>query len=121
MEAAIKLDPLFEQIMIIGEGKPYLAALAVLNPEHWQSWCAEHNLDASAPDTLTDSRVNKMLLARLTARLKAFPGYAQVRRLYATLEPWSVENGLLTPTLKMKRAQILGRYEKEAEVLFSDF
>lgn len=120
MEAAIKLDPLFEQIMIIGEGKPYLASLAVLNPEHWQSWCAEHNLDASAPDTLTDSRVNKMLLARLTARLKAFPGYAQVRRLYATLEPWSVENGLLTPTLKMKRAQILSRYANESDALFSD-
>jgi long-chain acyl-CoA synthetase len=120
MEAAIKLDPLFEQIMIIGEGKPYLAALAVLNAEHWQSWCAEHNLDASVPDTLTDSRVNKMLLARLTARLKAFPGYAQVRRLYATLEPWSVENGLLTPTLKMKRAQILSRYAKESDALFSD-
>lgn len=121
MEAAIKLDPLFEQIMIIGEGKPYLAALAVLNTEHWQTWCAEQNLDASSPNTLSDSRVNKMLVARLTARLKAFPGYAQVRRLYATLEPWSVENGLLTPTLKMKRAQILGRYVKEADALFSDF
>lgn len=120
MEAAIKLDPLFEQIMIIGEGKPYLAALAVLNAEHWQSWCVEQNLDASGSDTLSDSRVNKMLLARLTARLKAFPGYAQVRRLYATLEPWSVENGLLTPTLKMKRAQILIRYAKEADALFSD-
>lgn len=120
MEAAIKLDPLFEQIMIIGEGKPYLAALAVLNAEHWQGWCVEQNLDASGSDTLSDSRVNKMLLARLTARLKAFPGYAQVRRLYATLEPWSVENGLLTPTLKMKRAQILIRYAKEAGALFSD-
>ena len=121
MEAAIKLDPLFEQIMIIGEGKPYLAALAVLNTEHWQSWCAEQNLGASGTDTLSDSRVNKMLLARLTARLKAFPGYAQVRRLYATLEPWTVENSLLTPTLKMKRAQIISRYAKESDVLFSEF
>lgn len=121
MEAAIKLDPLFEQVMIIGEGKPYLAALAVLNPEHWESWCREQNLDASSLDTLSDSRVNKMLLARLTARLKAFPGYAQVRRLYATLEPWTVENSLLTPTLKMKRAQIISRYAKESDLLFSEF
>ncbi len=120
MEAAVKLDALFEQVMIIGEGKPYLAALAVLNPEHWQSWCTEQHLNASDPGTLSDSRVNKMLLTRLSARLKDFPGYAQVRRFYATLEPWSVENGLLTPTLKMKRAQILGHYAKEADALFSE-
>jgi len=120
MEAAVKLDPLFEQIMIIGEGKPYLAALVVLNAEHWQTWCAEQNLDASSPEALSDSRINKMLVARLSARLKDFPGYAQVRRLYATLEPWSVENGLLTPTLKMKRAQILSRYAKESDALFSN-
>lgn len=120
MEAAIKLDPLFEHIMIIGEGKPYLAALAVLNMEHWQNWCTEQHLNASDPATLSDSRVNKMLLARLSVRLKDFPGYAQVRRLHASLEPWTVENGLLTPTLKMKRAQILAHYAKEADALFSE-
>jgi long-chain acyl-CoA synthetase len=120
MEAAIQLDSLFEQVLIVGEGKPYLAALAVLNSEHWQSWCEEQNLDASRPDTLTDSRVNKMLLAKLSSHLKGFPGYAQVRRLYVTLEPWTVDNGLLTPTLKMKRAQILSRYAKEVDALFSD-
>jgi long-chain acyl-CoA synthetase len=37
MESAILLDPLFEQVMIVGEGKPYLAALTVLNEEHWQA------------------------------------------------------------------------------------
>lgn len=121
MEAAIQLDPLFEQALIAGEGKPFLAALAVLNSEYWQNWCEVQNLDATRPDTLTDSRVNKMLLARLSTRLKGFPGYAQVRRLYVTLEPWTVENGLLTPTLKMKRAQILGRYAKEVDTLFTDY
>ncbi len=121
MEAAILLDPLFEQVMIIGEGKPYLAALIVLNPEHWQSWCKEQNLDPAAPGSLSDSKVSKMLLARLSVRLKGFPGYAQVRRLHATLEPWTVENGLLTPTLKMKRPQILSRFATVANALFTDF
>lgn len=120
MEAAILLDPLFEQVMIVGEGKPYLAALAVLNADHWQSWCKAQNLDASNSGTLTDSRVNKMLLTKLSARLKGFPGYAQVRRLCVTLEPWSVENGLLTPTLKMKRVQILQHFSAEAEDMFKD-
>jgi long-chain acyl-CoA synthetase len=120
MESAIALDPLFEQIMIAGEGKPYLAAIAMLNDEHWQSWCEEQHLDPSRPDTLSDSRVNKMLLTKLSAHLKGFPGYAQIRRAFFTLEPWTVENGLLTPTLKMKRPQITARYAKEIESLFSD-
>jgi long-chain acyl-CoA synthetase len=120
MESAIALDPLFEQSMVVGEGKPYLAAIVMLNKEHWQSWCGQQHLDPARADTLGDSRVNKMLLAKLSAHLKGFPGYAQVRRAYFTLETWTVENGLLTPTLKMKRAQITARYPKEIESLFSD-
>jgi long-chain acyl-CoA synthetase len=118
MEAAIALDPLFEQVMIVGEGKPYLAAVTLLNAEHWQSWCEEQHLDAARPETLADSRVNKMLLAKLAVHLKEFPGYAQVRRAHFTLEPWTVEDGLLTPTMKKRRPPLAARYAKEIESLF---
>jgi long-chain acyl-CoA synthetase len=119
MESAIKLDPLFEQVMIVGEGKPYLAAIAALNEEHWQSWCEAQRLDPG-PGTLSDGRVNKILLAKLAGHLRGFPGYAQVRRASFKLDPWTVDNGLLTPTLKMKRNQIADRYAKELESLFRD-
>ncbi len=119
IESAIVLDPLFEQAMIVGEGKPCLAAIVSLNAEHWQSWCEENRMDALRPDTLNDGRVNRMLLAKLSGHLKDFPGYAQVRRAHFTLEPWTVENGLLTPTMKMKRAKIAERYAQEVDSLFS--
>ncbi len=118
MESTIALDPLFEQAMVVGEGKPCLAAVVSLNLEHWQAWCAEHNLDAARMDILGDSRVNRMLLARLTACLAGFPGYAQIRRAHFTLEPWTVENGLLTPTMKMKREMISQRYAQEVDSCF---
>ncbi|MGA9993506.1 MAG: AMP-binding protein, partial [Thiobacillaceae bacterium] len=118
MEAAVTLDPLFEQVMVVGEGKPCLACVAVLNEEHWRTFCREHNLDPDKADALADSRVNKMLLARIAERLKGFPGYAQVRRLYPTLGPWTVENGLLTPTLKMKRKQLQERYQEAIEAMY---
>lgn len=121
MESAVALDPLFEQVMIVGEGKPYLACVAVLNQEHWNAFCQEHHLNAAQADTLPDSRINKMLLARIGSRLKEFPGYAQVRRLHATLEPWTVENGLLTPTLKLKRKQIQEKYQEAIEALYENF
>lgn len=118
MEAAIALDPLFEQVMIVGEGRPFLAALVVLNREHWEHWCREQKLDAARAETLADSRVNRLLLARLTGHLGHFPGYAEVRRAHFTLEPWTVENGLLTPTLKTRRARIAEHYAHEIEALF---
>ena len=120
MEAAVTLDPLFEQVMVVGEGKPCLACVAVLNEEHWRTFCREHNLDPDKADALADSRVNKMLLARIAERLKGFPGYAQVRRLYLTLGPWTVENGLLTPTLKMKRKQLQERYQEAIEAMYKN-
>ena len=120
MESAIALDPLFEQVMVVGEGRPCLAALVVLNGERWQGWCAEQNLDAGLRATLDDSRVHKQLLSRIAGLIRGFPGYAQVRRAHFTLEPWTVEAGLLTPTLKKKRMQIAACHAKEIEALFAE-
>ncbi|MEW6133842.1 MAG: AMP-dependent synthetase/ligase [Pseudomonadota bacterium] len=119
MESAITLDPLFDHAMVIGEGKPCLAALVALNEDNWRAFCDSQRLDASRADILQDGHVHKLLLARLSARLKGFPGYAQIRRAFFTLEPWTAENGLLTPTMKMKRASIGARYAPQIESLFS--
>ena len=120
MEAAIQLDPLFEQAMIVGEGKPYLAALIVLNEEHWNSFAAHLHLDPAQPATLRDPRVVKALTKHVGHQLKHFPGYAQIRRLHLDLKPWTVENGLLTPTLKIKRDLIVDRYRDAIEALYAD-
>jgi long-chain acyl-CoA synthetase len=103
MELAILLDPLFDHVMIIGEARPYLAALCVLNKQ-----------EAQKAGDLSD----KALAARIAAQLKAFPGYAQVRRVVAVDEPWTVENGLLTPTMKLKRAPIMERFKAQVESLY---
>ena len=51
-------------------------------------------------------------------QMKAFPGYARVRRVLLMREPWSIENGLLTPTLKIKRVQVTRRFESEIGELY---
>jgi long-chain acyl-CoA synthetase len=121
MESAIQLDPLFEQVMLVGEGKPYLAALAVLNEAHWQTFAASLNIDPAQAGALTDPRVIKALTRRVASHLKHFPGYAQIRRLHPELTPWTVDNGLLTPTLKIKRSLILKRYRTAIEAMYADF
>ena len=121
MESAILLDPLFEQVMVVGEGKPYLAALTVLNEEHWQAFAASLDVDPGHPAVLRDPRVVKALTRRAAGHLKHFPGYAQIRRLHPELKPWAVDNGLLTPTLKVKRKQVFDRYRAAIDAMYADF
>jgi long-chain acyl-CoA synthetase len=63
--------------------------------------------------------VQKLLLARIAAQMKEFPGYAQVRRITATLVPWTVENGLLTPTLKLRRSRVIEKFKAELDQMYT--
>ncbi|MBI2994712.1 MAG: long-chain fatty acid--CoA ligase [Gammaproteobacteria bacterium] len=115
MEIAITADAVFDQVIIIGEGRPYLAALVVLNEPHWQEVAREHDLSGI---DVHDRRVEEILLERIAACLHDFPGYAQVIRVTCLLEPWSVDNGLLTPTLKVRRAAVQQKCGAEIERMY---
>ena len=118
IEAAIARDSLFEQVMLLGEGKPYLSVMTVLNAERWMKLCTEKGLDAS-PTAVNAKAAEEALRARIAAQMKEFPGYAQVRRVCASLEAWTVENGLLTPTLKLKRAKVMERFHAEIDSMYA--
>jgi long-chain acyl-CoA synthetase len=118
MELAILHDPLFDQVMVYGEARPYLVVLAVLNHEHWLHFAQETGVRPDMPEALTDSRVQGKILKRIALTLREFPGYAKVNRVLLLQEPWSIENGLLTPTLKIKRAQVTERFAEEIKLLY---
>lgn len=118
MEMAIVRDPLFEQVMVLGEGKPFLVALLVLNPEEWKSLAQEHGLDPDDRESLQNTRLSDAVCKRIGRQMEEFPGYAQVRRCALTLEPWTVEDGLLTPTLKLRRTQVMEKMADEITRLY---
>lgn len=118
VENAVARDALFEQVMLIGEAKPYLSILAVLNTDQWKKISAEHGLP-SEENALGRDEVRDAILKRIDVHLKALPGYAQVRRVAVTLEPWTVENGLLTPTMKLKRAKVMEKFTAEIERMYA--
>jgi long-chain acyl-CoA synthetase len=109
MELAIQLDPLLEQALVVGEGKPFLGALVALNMDEWVRVAAEAGLPAD-PNGEGRERSEKLVLSRIARQVREFPGYAQVRRVALLTEKWTVDNGLLTPTLKPKRTKIVERY-----------
>jgi long-chain acyl-CoA synthetase len=118
METAICADPLFDQAMIVGEAKPFLAALLVLNEVEWRALATKLGLDRKKAASLHDSGAHKYIIKHLSQCLREFPGYAQVRRVSLYLEPWTIENGLLTPTLKTKRPQILKTFADDIESMY---
>jgi long-chain acyl-CoA synthetase len=118
MEMAITLDPLFEQALVIGEGKPYISALLVLNRDAWKKLASELGLDPEDSMAFQHPQLIDAVLHKLATLLDMFPGYAQIRAVYVTCEPWSIENGLLTPTMKLKRSELEKRFAQEISELY---
>jgi long-chain acyl-CoA synthetase len=96
VELAIARDRVFEQVMLIGEGRPFLVLLAVTSE--------------------TDER---SLVRRANEQLKAYPRWIRVRRVIATPDPWSVEGGLLTPTQKLKRSLVVARFKERIDATYA--
>jgi long-chain acyl-CoA synthetase len=123
MEASIIMDPLFEQVLIIGENAPYLSALVVLDKTKWHNLAKQQNLDPNSPNRPQSQSYQKLqdiLLERIEINLKNFPGFAKVRMVSPILEPWTVENGLITPTLKPKRKRILNYFKTQVQQMYKD-
>lgn len=118
MEMAIIMDPWFEQVMVVGDNRPFLSALVVISEEAWQQEARRLGLDPEEPLALRDERFCRAVLERIAARIQAFPGYAQIHSVACLREPWSVETGLMTPTLKLRRERILDHYRNEVDRLY---
>jgi long-chain acyl-CoA synthetase len=118
MEAAILRDRLFEQIMLIGEGRSYLSVLVVMDPDCWGRISLQHNLDLKVGRSVQNEKIEKILLERITQQIREFPGYAKIHRVALASEPWTIENGMLTPTLKLKRTKVLNHYRAVVSKLY---
>ncbi len=118
MELAISLDSLFDQVMVIGEARAFLSILLVLNPDAWADLAVRMHIHPETPNAFSQRKIEKEILKIVAVRLKDFPGYAKIRRAYITLNPWTVEDGLLTPTLKIKRAKVLEHFADEIDALY---
>jgi long-chain acyl-CoA synthetase len=97
IESAVMQDPAFEQVMVAGEGKPYLVLLAI-----------------------TEDNDEQGLLRRANEQIRHLPRYARIRRVIPIHEQWDVENGLLTPTLKIRRSAILERYRERIDAVYAE-
>ncbi len=118
LEMKIAGDPLVDHVMVIGEGMPYLAALLVLHRSSWEELARVCGLDPDDVSALQAPDARQVVIEKLEGLLHEFPGIARIRTVDLLLDDWSIANGLLTPTLKLKRAEIETRYAENIKELY---
>jgi len=118
IEAALMGIELVALAVVIGEGRRFITALLSPNEEAVVRF-AEKN-GTSIDDTSADPRLKAAIQAEIDRVNEDFARVEQVRQFYITPQPFSLEAGELTPTLKLKRQKIAEHYADEIEAMYAE-
>ncbi len=103
LELLIVTDPLVDHVMVVGEARPYLAALLVPRRRLGKRWPAKMVWIRMRPP-LSRPRISRKQCFSGSGDPARLSAHAQIRAVALLRDEWSIANGLLTPTLKLKRA-----------------
>jgi long-chain acyl-CoA synthetase len=119
IEAALKASALIGQACVIGDGRPYLTALLVLDPEVAPVWAASEGIqDTSLPALAANPEVLAQIQADVDHVNSNFSQVEGIKRFTVLHEEWLADSEELTPTMKLKRRGITARYAAEIEALY---
>ncbi|TCD48355.1 long-chain fatty acid--CoA ligase [Chlorobium sp. N1] len=121
IENLIAESPFVDQVMVVGEKRPFLIALIVPDFSKLQEFAASEGIASGTDAELTMHKdvvqIYEKLMRSISRKLAT---HEKVRRFLLVKEPFTIENGLMTPTLKVKRKTILERYEKEIDAIYNE-
>ena len=121
LEEQLKLSPFILNSMIYGDNRLYNVALVVPDMEALKKWAGEQGIDAASDDKLlADKRVNDLLMSEVEKHSGAFKGFERIKRIALTPDDFTQENGMLTPSLKVKRRVVWQKYAPSIESLYAD-
>jgi long-chain acyl-CoA synthetase len=120
IEAEVKQHPLVSQCVVVGDRRPYLTALVTLDPEEAAKFAAEHGLDSEPEALASNVQVRQAISEHIEKINHKFARVEQVKKFEILPRDLSQESGELTPTLKVKRAVVVDKYEPQIEALYSD-
>lgn len=119
LENALKASIFIEQVMVIGEGEKHPSALVVPAPEAVEEWCKRHNHPYPGMENLgQDERIRTRIEQDVERLVEPFAQWERVKVIRLLPEPFSIEAGELTPTLKLKRKPIKARYADVIEGIY---
>jgi long-chain acyl-CoA synthetase len=121
VESALGKLSFIRSVVVVGDGRPYCAAIIVPDEDVLRTIAQANGLDAERPltDLCNDTKLIGILQREVEHAQRDLAKYERVRRFALIPEPFTVENGLLTPTLKPKRNEIIKRYAAVIEQLYT--
>jgi long-chain acyl-CoA synthetase len=121
IEGLFKMEPLINQVLLVGDKQPYVGALFTLN---WavvetlpgmEAWQGKSNAEMLAAPPLVDEL--KRIVARVNKQLAPFE---QIRKYHVLERDFSIEAGELTPTMKVRRGRVLENHKKLIESMYPE-
>jgi long-chain acyl-CoA synthetase len=120
LEGLLKLHPLISQACVVGDRKPFIAALIVLDAETAPGWARENGIDYTAIDAFSsDERVVAEVQRAVDAANEQVSRVEAIKRFTILPSEWTPDSEELTPTLKLKRRVIHDKYSQEIEDLYA--
>ncbi|MEV0339948.1 long-chain fatty acid--CoA ligase [Nocardia sp. NPDC050713] len=121
LEDSLRAHPLISQVMVVGDGQPFIGALITLDPEALPGWKERHGLPA---DTAIEKLIeNAELVAEIDAAIaetnKKVSHAEQIKKIRILAVDWTQEGGELTPKMSLKRAVVMKQYASEVEKIYS--
>jgi long-chain acyl-CoA synthetase len=117
LEEQLKLSPFVANIMIYGHNQPHNVALVIPDMDVVSIWAEEQGLQLS-DDPASDSTLRDKLMAEVTKYGAEFKSYERPKAIAVLPGDFTTENGMLTPTLKLKRRSVVGTYESVLSGLY---
>ncbi len=118
LEDAVAQDPLVGQVLVIGDGQPYIAALVTLDRDAVSSWARRHDKDEDMAALARDPEVRAHVQAAVDKANKTVSRAESIRRFEILPENWTAESGELTPSLKLKRGHVFRQHSDVVEKLY---
>ena len=119
LEDRLRAHPLVSQCIVVGDGKPYIAALVTLDEEMYPGWASNHGLDGlSFAQARTDERVLAEVQRAVDDANTAVSRAESIRKFAILDADFTEESGHLTPSLKLKRNVVMRDFEDEVDALY---
>lgn len=122
IEGLLMLDPIFEQVAVIGDGYKFISALIFPNWDILKKEAHERglNTERSTAELAQDHEIRRLLHAHIEQAQVSIANYEMIKRFTILAEPFSMENGELTPTLKIKRNVVYKHYAQAISDMYAD-
>ena len=107
--------------MVIGDKKKYCTAVIVLAKEPMLQWANSNNVDISDLNQINENeQVRELIQSEVDNLSTGFARFETIKEFYIAPEEFTIENGMLTPTLKVKRREVEKKYNKQIGQLYPE-